>query len=55
MTGVKALEDLIQLVSPKNNFRQGLGGDRKGKERERAEEKAEERANERRKGKRKGK
>jgi hypothetical protein len=55
MTGVKALEDLVQLVSPKN-FRQGLGGrDRKGKERERANERAEERANERANERRKGK
>jgi hypothetical protein len=43
MTGVKALEDLIQLVSPKI-FAKVLGGrDRKGKERERAEERANER------------
>ncbi len=26
MTGVKARKDLLQLVSPKNNFRQGLRG-----------------------------
>ncbi len=55
MTVLKALEDLVQLVSPTNNFRQGLGGGGIGKERERADERAEERANERRKGKRKGK
>ena len=48
---MKAQEDLLQLVSPKIISAEVWGGDRKGKERERADE----RANERRKGKRKGK
>ncbi len=44
MTGVKALKDLVQLVSPKKFPPRSGGGGRKGKERERADERANERS-----------